>query len=140
MKKFLYSKMSLCNRAYDFVHVDESEEEQIVELIESPIGAVLQEIFSVDPVSGFPKGDIAYFLSKDGNPQVKAWLETNLLQPRRQVSAKPDGVTDELIAEFSRMPGESNLDFASRLASIRDEAMENIRKYKDQLPKDSPNE
>lgn len=140
MKKSLYNKMSLCNRSYDFVHVEESDEEQIVELVDSPIGAVLQEIFSVDPVSGLPKGDIAYFLSKDGNPQVKAWLETNLLQPRRQVAVKPEGVTHELIAEFSRQPGESNLDYASRLASIRDEAMENIRKYKDQLPKDPQNE
>lgn len=140
MKKSLYIKMSLCNRAYDFTNVIESDEEQVVELHDSSLGAVLQEIFSVDPVSGLPKGDIAYFLSKDGNPQVKAWLETNLLQPRRQVAAKPEGVTEELIVEFSRQPGESNLDFASRLASIRDEAMENIKKYNEQHSKDPANE
>ena len=49
----------------------------------SELQNVLDEIFSVDPVTGFPKGDIQYYLSADGNPMVKQWLETHLLKPRQ---------------------------------------------------------
>lgn len=84
---------------------------------------VLNEIFSVDEVSGFPKGDIAYFLSKDGNPQVKAWLETNLLSPRaKQTGTSINGVTDDFIAEYARNDGESVADYASRLRGYFDAA------------------
>lgn len=94
--------------------------------LDSNLKSVLDEIFAVDPVTGNPKGDIQYFLSKDGNPQVKAWLETNLLVPRRQNggydSSKYD---DDLIAEFTREDSESVSDYSARLASLRDEAMKN---------------
>lgn len=130
MKKDLYKYFGLCQH-----FIDRSDVEFVPDVEpdfdDSPLKKVLDEIFSVDPRTGAPKGDIAYFLSKDGNPEVKAWLETNLLQPRRSVSSHPDGVTDEVIAEFSRNPGESGLDYASRLASIRDEAFENVKTLKD---------
>ena len=38
---------------------------------EGDLQSVLKEIFSVDEVTGFPKGDIQYYLSKDGNPMMK---------------------------------------------------------------------
>lgn len=125
MKKELFKKMSLCNRAYDFENATVLPVVD-VDSIEQPFDMILKEIFSVDDVSGLPKGDIQYFLSKDGNPQVKAWLESNLLQPRREVSANPEGVTDELIAEFARKPTESGFEYAQRIASIRDEALANL--------------
>ena len=97
-------------------------------LIDSALKEVLDEIFSVDPVTGNSRGDIQYFLSKDGNPQVKAWLESNLLQPRREnPSYKDIDVTDDLIAEYSRQSGESAESYASRLVNIRNEAENNYR-------------
>ena len=64
---------------YKYLNLDEEKMSYVMNQIEdvkhdSELDAVLKEIFSVDEVSGFPKGDIQYFLSKDGNPQVKAWL------------------------------------------------------------------
>ena len=47
----------------------------------SQLDEILKDIFSVDPESGLPRGDLAYYLSPDGNPTVKAWLENNLLKP-----------------------------------------------------------
>lgn len=89
--------------------------------------AVLNEIFSVDPVSGFPKGDIQYFLSKDGNPQVKAWLESNLLTPRSKMTGSSiEGVTDDLIVEMSRKSGETSSAYSARLQSILNEAKANV--------------
>lgn len=130
MKKELYKKFSHVNRIYDYVNTEIGLEEPL-DKIEGSLDMILKEIFSVDDVSGLPRGDIQYFLSKDGNPQVKAWLETNLLQPRRSVSSNPDGVTDELIAEFARQPYESGLDYAQRIAGIRDEALRNLESSKD---------
>lgn len=125
MKKCLAKKFAQCE------HMDTTivvvHEEPKFEYDDSQLKQVLDEIFAVDPVSGFPKGDIQYFLSKDGNPQVKAWLESNLLQPRAvSRGTSVEGVTDDMIAEFSRKPGETNASYAARLASIRDEALANL--------------
>lgn len=124
MKKSLAKKFAQCE------HIDSSlrycKEVPKFEYDDSQLKQVLDEIFSVDPVSGFPKGDIQYFLSKDGNPQVKAWLESNLLQPRATSrGSSVEGVTDDMIVELSRQPGESTSSYAARLASIRDEALNN---------------
>ena len=97
MKKILAKKFAQCE------HLDFSIKAVIevpkFEYDDSQLKQVLDEIFAVDPVSGFPKGDIQYFLSKDGNPQVKAWLDSNLLQPRAVSSGSSvEGVTDDMIA------------------------------------------
>lgn len=87
---------------------------------DSELQAILDEIFAVDPVSGFPRGDIAYYLSKDGNPQVKQWIEAHLLQPRMTGNQTLKDVSDDLIVEMSRQRDESVEDYQSRLMSIYD--------------------
>ena len=102
----------------------------------SDLDDVLKEIFSVDEVSGFPKGDIQYYLSKDGNPQVKAWLEANLLSPRAKQSGVDESViSDDLLVEMSRYDGESTDDYRSRLMSIYDEAKINYESLLSQQQK-----
>ena len=116
---------------YKYLNLDEDKMSYVMNQVEdvkhdSELDAVLKEIFSVDEVSGFPKGDIQYFLSKDGNPQVKAWLEANLLSPRaKQQGADESKISDDLIFEMSRRDGETNDDYRSRLMSIYDEAKAN---------------
>lgn len=101
------------------------------EFNDSDLDTVLNEVFSVDPVSGLPKGDIQYWLSKDGNPMVKDWLTNNLLAPRAMMTGTSvEGVTDELIAEMSHSPGESLADYQSRLKSIYDDARAQLEKSK----------
>ena len=68
---------------------------------DSDMDRILKEIYSVDENSGLPIGDLAFYLSPDGNPQIKAWLENNLLKPRAAArGTSVDGVTDDMIAEF----------------------------------------
>lgn len=102
---------------------------------ESNLDDIIREIFSVDPISGFPKGDIQYYLSKDGNPDVKRWIENNLLTPR-VVSGQstPEGVTDDMIAEMSRQRDESVEEYSSRLQSIYDECQQSIEAAKQPNP------
>ena len=66
-----------------------------------------------------PRGDIQYWMSSEGNPQIKQWLENNLLKPRaKQSGSSIEGVTDDMIVEMSRKSGESPEAYASRLASV----------------------
>ena len=133
MKRSEYSKFpqyeGLASKlSYDFPPFDP--------VFDNGLKEVLDEIFSVDPVTGNPRGDIQYFMSKDGNPQVKAWLESHLLQPRI-VSSGFDSqqISDDLIAEFSRGSGESVSDYQERLTKLRAEAEDNYKKLLDQANK-----
>lgn len=92
------------------------------EITEDALSSILDEIFSVDPISGFPKGDIQYYLSAEGNPTVKQWLETNLLQPRGISNNNPEGVTDDDLFEFSRKSDESVVAYRERMMSIYQQA------------------
>lgn len=97
----------------------------------SQIDEILKDIFSVDPESGLPRGDLAYYLSPDGNPTIKAWLENNLLKPRAaRVGSSIEGVTDDMLIEYSRGKDESVADYAERLRSIYDSATAEINKLK----------
>lgn len=90
---------------------------------------ILDEIFVVDENSGFPKGDIQYYLSSSGNPAVKQWLENNIFKPRFGVGGSSlDGLTDDMIAEFGRQPGESVSDYQQRLFDIRQSALEEYQR------------
>lgn len=98
---------------------------------DSEMDRIFKEIFSVDENSGLPKGDLAYYLSSDGNPQVKAWLENNLLKPRAAATGTTlEGVTDDMLAEFARGSKESPEDYATRLKGIYDKSVADIEKYK----------
>lgn len=132
MRKDLASKFAflapVCNNLEPVDFVDED----VVPSPESQLDLILNEIFSVDPVSGLPKGDISYYLGENGNAQVREWIKNNLLQPRSVLTgADPSKVSDDLIAEFSRRSDESNEAYAMRLSSIRYEAEENIRKLQE---------
>lgn len=89
---------------------------------DSELDAILKEIFSVDPHTGLPMGDIAYYLSPDGNPAVKDWLVNNLLKPRSGGTEFNPDITDDTIVEMSRQQNESIEDYSSRLMGIYDEA------------------
>lgn len=112
----VYSNLDLSYNGRD-QHVDPVPEPDTSELKH-----VLDEIFSVDPVTGFPKGDIQYYLSSDGNPMVKQWLETHLLKPRQTSGQSLQGLSDDMIIEFSRGKGESISDYQARLTSLYDSA------------------
>lgn len=118
----------------DFFYVPPVEEN--VESVDD-LKPLLDEIFSCDPVTGMPRGDIAYFLSKDGNPQVKAFIESVLFAQRSDIGMNdPSKIDDDLIVEYSRKDNESVADYAKRLSQFRDTATEQIKKY--EFDRDNP--
>lgn len=99
-----------------------------IEFDDSPLKQILDEIFCVDEFSGFPRGSIAYYLSSEGNPQVKQWLENNLLKPRMNGKTTMEGLTDDMIAEFAQQKDESLDSYRERLTSIYDSALAEFQK------------
>ena len=99
--------------------------------VEDDMQRILREIYSVDELTGVPKGDLAYYLSPDGNPQIKDWLVSNLLQPRAAKSGTSlEDVTDDMLVEFSRGRDESVDQYRERLTSIYNQAAADIEKLK----------
>ena len=89
----------------------------------SEIANVLKEIFAVDERTGLPQGEISYYLSPDGNPQIKEWLMNNLMRARNiSVGSSIEGVDDNMLEEFSRRPGESLTGYRGRLYELGMEA------------------
>lgn len=114
------------------IHYENKPKDPDYKKSDTELQSILDEIFTVDPVSGLIKGDIAYYLSKDGNPQVKQWLETHLLQPRMTGNKTPKDLTDDMIIEMSRQRGESVVDYQTRLMSIYDAAKADFEKLHNQ--------
>lgn len=95
---------------------------------DSQIMTILNEIFAVDPATGAPRGDIAYYLSPDGNPTVKTWLMNNLLRPKFGIKARNEDLTDDMIADFSRGTEESIDSYVARMSQYRQSAIEEYKK------------
>lgn len=131
MRKDLYKNLAI----YQFCQSNEAgkpdmEDPEFTE-DNSELGRILKEIFSVDEKSGLPKGDIAYWLSNDGNPQVKDFIVNNLLKPTSVGGSQDRNITDDIIEEYSRRSDESVVDYAARLRGYYDQATEILNKPKD---------
>ena len=137
MDKALYKFMSI----YQGLQTNLAEPIPYPEYVpnDSELDNILREIFSVDEVTGLPKGDLAYYLSPDGNPTVKQWLENNLLRPRASRGENPADLTDDLIVEFSRGADESVSDYSTRLLGIYDSAKAEYEKSLQTVQSVEPN-
>ena len=90
---------------------------------ESDLQRLLDSIFSVDEKTGLPRSDIQYYLSPNGNPTVRDWLINNLMKPRAdQLRTSVEGVTDDMLFEFTRQPGEEIDDYCQRIYNLGAEA------------------
>lgn len=90
---------------------------------ESDLNRVLDSIFTVDEKTGFPRSDIQYYLSSNANPTVKQWLIDNLMKPRAdKLRTSVEGVTDDMLFEFTRKPDEDFDDYRKRVYQLGAEA------------------
>lgn len=87
---------------------------------------LLDYIYSVDPVTSLPSGDLAIYLGDKANPEIRNFIEMNLLQENidgRSSMSLPDDVinkmkgviTDDDVAFFTRNHNESREEYADRL-------------------------
>lgn len=102
---------------------------------ESDLQRVLDSIFTVDEKSGLPRTDVQYYLSPNGNPEVREWLINNLMKPRADKMRNTiEGVTDDMQYEFSRHADEDLDSYRERIYNLGVEARQFAEANK---PKDS---
>lgn len=75
---------------------------------------LLDSIFAVDPRTGFPTSDITAFLSDKVSPEVKMFIQSQLLKPNRVVGASSD-LDEDTLAMLSRGHNESLDSYKDRL-------------------------
>lgn len=91
-----------------------------------PAHQLLDMIYSRDPVTGLPCGDLAIFLNDKANPEVKAFIEQSLMKditnqgdalsiPQDVLNEAKRVIGDDDIAFFGRAHGETPEEFASRM-------------------------
>lgn len=87
---------------------------------------LLDYIYSLDPVTSLPCGDLAIYLGDKANPEIRNFIEMNLLQPRSDgksavgipqdvLNKMKSVIGDDDIAQFSRNHGESREEYADRM-------------------------
>lgn len=87
---------------------------------------LMDYIFGLDPVTQLPCGDLAIYLGEKANPEVKQFIELNLLKervdskgnidlPQDVVNGFRSVIKDDDVAAFSRNHGETKEEYADRL-------------------------
>lgn len=89
---------------------------------------LLDLIYSIDPRTGMPKGDLAVFMNGEANPEIRDFIQKNLLMEMPTVEGSglvmsdslrnsfTKNITDDDIAEFSRNANETSEEYAKRLS------------------------
>lgn len=104
---------------------------------DSDLNRLLESIFTVDEKTGLPKTDIQYYLSSNSNPTVRDWLINNLMKPRAdKLRTSTEGVTDDMLYEFTRRPDEEFDDYRKRIYNLGAEAKAFADAHKDEIKTD----
>lgn len=80
---------------------------------------LFDKIFAVNPVTNLPDGDIAVFMSENTSPEIKAFIQSQLMTPNGQQSDTSfAGLSDDDLSVLSRGADESLTAYASRMRSV----------------------
>lgn len=109
---------------------------------------LLDYIYALNPVSGLPQGDLAVYLGDKANPQIKAFIQANLMneisEGKSEMNLSQDvlnkfreTISDDDIAAFSRNHGESKEEYADRmkLYFLKEKQKRSKQRYESQLKK-----
>lgn len=80
--------------------------------------SLLDSIFAIDERTKLPQGDLAVFMSENTSPEVKQFIQQNLLQDNNvQLPENGKDLDDDTISALTRGSGES-------VSSYRDRVMD----------------
>lgn len=82
--------------------------------VEDQREVLFDTIFSTDPRTGLPCSDITAFMTNKVSPEIKDFIQQQLMKPMQKVGGSSDLTDDELV-RFSRQSGESVSAYKSRL-------------------------
>lgn len=125
MKRFELSPLGISVGGYHLYSTIYEDEVPFLDIPDSgvvenqdPNKSLFDIVFSVDPRTNLPQGDLAIYMSDKVSPEVKRFIELNLHSP---VSIDADGrgdyraLSDDDIAMFTRGADESISSYRSRL-------------------------
>lgn len=93
-----------------------------------PYEELLDMIYSIDSRTGMPKGDLAVFMNGDANPEIRDFIQKNLMMEMSTGDGQglvmndalrnsfTKNITDDDIAEFSRNANETSDEYAKRIS------------------------
>lgn len=128
------SRLKMYSKRFDIIsnieYVKPLRSERKVETRSSK-DELLDLIYGVDSVTGLPKGDLAQFLSDKTNPQLRLFIEQNLMNENVSSNGLSLGndvlnkfrsvITDDDLARFTRNHDESVEDYAARMSNELEE-------------------
>lgn len=107
--------MSRSLRDSNFGEFEKVEQEKPVDT--SMEKSLFDQIFSINPLTGLPQGDLAIFMSENTSPEVKRFIEMNLHQPYNvdgDTSGR-QGFTDDDVVAYMRESNETVHSYAARM-------------------------
>lgn len=105
--------------AYMNLPKNEFPEIEGVKVMKTDLDNALDAIYCPDEKTGLPKGDLVLYMSKNTPQDIRTFIQNNLLFPQ----AHMQGVSkeqEELLFDYMRKDGESNLEYANRMQSVLD--------------------
>lgn len=88
---------------------------------------LLNLIFSIDPITRLPYGDVQQFMSENVSPQIREYIRMQFLHPNNGSVIDTHGLSDDDISELSRRSGEDSYAYRERmvsyLSSLRESAV-----------------
>lgn len=107
-----YFRVYGLNDVQRIVHIPVRRDEEEVH-DDSELKRLCDIIYAPDE-RGLVNSDISIFLSKNANPQIKDWIQRNLMSPMSFDDA-PRDMSDDEIAQYTRGRDESTEQYAQRL-------------------------
>lgn len=86
----------------------------------SDVENLFDQIFSLDPDTRLPKGDVLCYMNENTSPQVRQFIQTQLMSDMSSMAENKsfDGLSDDDIVAYSRNHGESISDYRSRIVDF----------------------
>lgn len=79
---------------------------------------LLDVIYAVNPDTGLPQGDVAFYLSKNCSPELRQFINENLMRPIQPLEGLPADKQDELF-DYIRNANESRYEYAARVTKLQ---------------------
>lgn len=109
--------------------------EPIEKSVDSDQEALLRLIFTIDPDSNLPKGDIGQVLGKNLAPEVVQFIKDNLMADVSKFGAigMPAGVDDDVALNLARDVNETRSQYIQRVKDYMFDQRETIRLEKNKI-------
>lgn len=107
-------------RALRDVQVFEQKQPEQKEVVMNEGDDIFSIIFSVNPKTKLPDGDIVQFMSEKTSPEIRDYIQRQLMNPIDLPSdgGKYDGLDDDTIAAYTRHSYESVTEYRDRMYSV----------------------